>query len=390
MAVAPPKTPAPVTQPKPTAATAPATTAAAPAPKAAPLPATNPVKVIDWKSQLAAGETGAQTRSVGANETVESQLNDLTRSNSKYIGNARLGAREQAAERGMLMSSVAAGAGERAAIEAALPIAQQDASTYSRVASENMAATNTDRLADQSMYGNLLGQEVGIRANLDEAERQRGFTAGENALSRQFQTNERLGQQAFQTAERLGQQEWSRVENQLNRDLELTRQAQDQVWQSIERELDRDASVTQQDKQLAQQRFQQFDAAMQQYNTNLTQTLMSIYSNPNLSASQQAAAAENAKALHASLFKSYAATMASGVPEIFWEPYMAGGAGGGAPAPAVTAPVASRPVATAPGGSGGGTPVYSGARPATGSNTIPQPTLGSAPWRNLGLMAAER
>jgi len=62
--------------------------------------------------------------------TVAGQLSSLLSSDSKYIQQARLGAQEQAQERGMLNTSMASGAGEAAAIQSALPIAQQDAQTF--------------------------------------------------------------------------------------------------------------------------------------------------------------------------------------------------------------------------------------------------------------------
>lgn len=297
----------------------------------------SPISLMDWQGQLAHGDTNAANRTVQDNETVAHQLNNLTNSNSQYIQNARLSANEQSADRGMLFSSVAAGASQRAAIDAAMPIAQQDASTYANTASENMAATNADRLADQSMYGNLLGQAVGIRANLDEAERSRGWQGDQNQLNRDHATSERVGSQ-----------QWQGVENQLQREHDLVRQQQDQLWQSYEQALTRNFQGNENSKQFLQQRFLQFDASMQNYNNQLMQTLSAIYQNPNLTASQQASAASNARAVHQSLFNSYAATMSAGLPEIYWDPYP-----GGAFAP-VQPSNPGQPVNPAPPGGGGG------------------------------------
>lgn len=274
----------------------------------------NPINLMDWETRLAQGDENAANRTVTADQRVADQLNALTRSDSKYIENARLSAKEQSAENGMLMSSVAQGASQRAAIDAGLPIAQQDASTYANTASENMAATNADRLADQQMHGNLVGQEVGIRANLDESER-----------GREFNAQQQTAQNGFTTAERLASQGWQGDQNALNRELETAKQTADQVWQSAEQALSRNASMSQLDKQLLNERFKTFDAALQNYNANLSQTLASIYSNTNLKPEQQAAAAANARALHESLMRSYAATMSAGLPEIYFDPYPAGG-----------------------------------------------------------------
>ena len=330
-----------------------------------PQATSSPIQLLDWQSRLGQGNTNAQTRTVQDNELVANQLNNLTSSDSRYIQIARDNAMNAASNKGMMMSTMAAGNAERAAIEAGLPIAQADASTYGRTASENMAATNQDRLADQNMFGNLLGQEVGIRANLDESERNRGFLtnerlgqqqfqtgervgtqtwqSGENLLGRQHQTDVRLGQQTwqtgereagqlFQTGERLGGQAFTATRDNLQQNHEYRLQEARNVFESAMRELDRDASMTQLDKQLVQQRFLDFNNSMRSFNEMLTQTLTSIYQNPNLTAAQQQAAAANAQAVHQSLFNSYASTMSGGVPQIFWNPYPMGGAptsGGG-------------------------------------------------------------
>lgn len=319
---------------------------------------TNPVQLMNWDSKLQQGNTNAQTRTVEGNQTVQQQLNDLTSSNSKYIRNAGIASNAQSAEKGMLMSSTAAGAARRAAIDAALPIAQQDANTYAQTAKDNMDATNADRLADQQMYGNLVGQEVGIRANLDEAERGREFTSQQQDKQNQFNTGEREQSQ-----------QWQGSENQLNRDLELAKQTSDQVWQSMEQALTRNSNMTQLDKQLLQERFKIFDSAMQNHQQNLAQTLASIYANTNLKPEQQAAAASNARATYESLMRSYAATMAAGVPEIYWDPYMLQGTsgGGGTTTPPTTPPN------TPPGGGVVTSPPNTGGFNSSSGSTSSQP-----------------
>lgn len=84
----------------------------------------------------------ATTREVNPNELVENRLNDLLAGDSRYIQQARRQGERAAAARGALSSSIFAGASEAAAIQAALPIAAQDAQTYYRTASENMTALN--------------------------------------------------------------------------------------------------------------------------------------------------------------------------------------------------------------------------------------------------------
>jgi len=62
--------------------------------------------------------------------TVEGRLPGILSSGSPYIQGAQQRAKEYAASRGLLNTSMAATAGERAAIESALPIAQQDAGAF--------------------------------------------------------------------------------------------------------------------------------------------------------------------------------------------------------------------------------------------------------------------
>lgn len=69
-------------------------------------------------------------REVTPNELVANQLDTLLGSNSPYMQNARQRGLEYANSRGNLNGSMAAGASQRAALEAALPIAQSDADVY--------------------------------------------------------------------------------------------------------------------------------------------------------------------------------------------------------------------------------------------------------------------
>jgi hypothetical protein len=82
-------------------------------------------------TQAGAGALGLDfMRQVTPNELVANQLQGLLESNSPYMQNARQRGVEYAASRGGLNSSIAAGASQRAAIEAGMPIAQSDAGVY--------------------------------------------------------------------------------------------------------------------------------------------------------------------------------------------------------------------------------------------------------------------
>lgn len=109
-------------------------------------------------------DSNTQTRTVvsGSNETVAGQMDSLLKSGSPYMERARAGAMETANSRGLLNSSIAASAGEKAAIESALPIAQADAGTFKAAADYNTALANERAKynADQGNAYNMARLEV--------------------------------------------------------------------------------------------------------------------------------------------------------------------------------------------------------------------------------------
>lgn len=83
-----------------------------------------------------------------AKETVSGQVQNLMASDSNFLQQARTRANQQMNKRGLMNSSMAIGASEDAAYNAALPIAQADATAYQAAASENAKAINTAALAN--------------------------------------------------------------------------------------------------------------------------------------------------------------------------------------------------------------------------------------------------
>ncbi len=84
----------------------------------------------------------AKQLSVDPNQTVQGQLDTITSKSSPLMQQAERRARESMNSRGLLNSSLAIGAGQDAMIGQALPIAQQDAQTYSNAAIKNVDSTN--------------------------------------------------------------------------------------------------------------------------------------------------------------------------------------------------------------------------------------------------------
>lgn len=141
-------------------------------------------------------EGGFRTRDVAGNETVQSQLDALLRGDSNYITRARNSASATAAGRGLLNSSMAAGAGEAAAIDAALPIAQQDASWYGQTHADNMDAENQYLLA-QGGWNNafdLASMSTSAQraiAEMNAEEERRQFNEGTRRYDQQFGEDQR-------------------------------------------------------------------------------------------------------------------------------------------------------------------------------------------------------
>lgn len=101
--------------------------------------------LLDDPAQEASATTyDAEKREINQDtDTVAGQLDTILADDSKYITRARTSGKQYAQSRGLLNTSMGAQATEAAAIDAAMPIAQQDADTYFRQGLENQAAGNT-------------------------------------------------------------------------------------------------------------------------------------------------------------------------------------------------------------------------------------------------------
>lgn len=90
-----------------------------------------------------AAKAGATSWQVGAPQTVAGQIKDIVDANSPLMQQAETGAKQAANTRGLLNTSMAVGAGHEAVLRTALPIAQQDASTFANAGQYNAEAANT-------------------------------------------------------------------------------------------------------------------------------------------------------------------------------------------------------------------------------------------------------
>lgn len=129
--------------------------------------------------------TPAQTRDVNAvtrtvdkpTETVQGQLDSFLSSGSPILERARAGATQTANKRGLINSSIAAGAGESAAIDAATPIATSDANIYNQAAGQNLQYQN--QAASQN-------SQQGTQVNLSNATEQNKASSQNAQLSSQI------------------------------------------------------------------------------------------------------------------------------------------------------------------------------------------------------------
>jgi hypothetical protein len=131
--------------------------------------------------------TSVQPRTVTEPETVAGQLNKLLDKDSLYIQSARNNGMAQANSRGLLNSSLAAGTSEKAAIDAALPIATSDAATYS----------NSGLSAQQAAQDTSLTED---KARLDAAQQERNFGYNTGLNQQNIQGNLDISKQAQDAA----------------------------------------------------------------------------------------------------------------------------------------------------------------------------------------------
>jgi hypothetical protein len=128
---------------------------------------------------------------VDRNQTVQGQVADITKAGGPLMEIAEAQSRERANAAGMLNSSMAVGAGQRALYEAALPMAQQDANTFSRAGEFNAGSTNRASEVNAG-FANDAGQQaaqLGMQeslAKLNEAGVTNRFDQQQAMQSRQF------------------------------------------------------------------------------------------------------------------------------------------------------------------------------------------------------------
>ena len=174
-----------------------------------------------------------QTREVNqATETAAGQVNSLLANDNPLLQRARTLARQNMAQRGLVNSSMAQGAGVGAMIDRITPIAQQDAQTYSNRAMTNMDAVNRAGEFNAGQNNQLFSQGLGIASQFGLQDSQQKFTTSERLGSQQFQSGERQATQEFQTSERVGTQQFQSLEAIKQREFTSAENDLDRVQQT--------------------------------------------------------------------------------------------------------------------------------------------------------------
>jgi len=160
---------------------------------------------------------------------VAGQLNDLLHADSKYMQSAKANAMVQANSRGLINSSMAVGAGQKAAIDSALPIAQQDATIN---ANAGQLAQQGNQDINLTGYNSLLGSaQAKENAGYRKEENEQNIQANKDLKTMDAENNAALRKQADDATYKL---EMDRLAKTMEFDLtKLDRGTQDRMVESF-------------------------------------------------------------------------------------------------------------------------------------------------------------
>jgi len=214
---------------------------------------------------IAAGSAEGFGRDAQGNEMSAWHLQQMLDSNSPLMRQASAMGQAQAGSRGLMNSNMAIGAAHGSMVSHAQPFALQGADAHMQAARESLAAKNQAELNNSQLttQANIAaGQLTGALDN--------------TALQLQGQSLMNQDQRNWQTDESAAQRDWQGEENQENRD-----------WTSAE-------NIRSNSLAWAQSELQAYASIGMNREQARAQVLADIYGNPNLTASEQRAAAANA------------------------------------------------------------------------------------------------
>lgn len=124
-----------------------------------------------WKSTDAAAPIGPVTQwTPTTDQTVAGQVDKVIAADSPLMQRAATRADQQMNKRGLMNSSMAVGAGQAAVMDAALPIAQQDAQTSAQAAQFNASAQNAAQTQSNTIRQQAASQNFAAAADIAKAD----------------------------------------------------------------------------------------------------------------------------------------------------------------------------------------------------------------------------
>lgn len=188
---------------------------------------------------------------VAQNQTVANQISQIISADSPLMQQARMRAMQSANASGLLNSTMAASAGESALYDAAMPIAQQDASTYASAAQFNADANNTFSrdnnafvrdafMADFNLKANEWAKQQDQQRTYDAMDYESKLTLERDAIQNGYQSARDAIQNGYTIDADNRKFEWQSGENVLDRAAD----ADKLTWQSGENVLDRNNAIT--------------------------------------------------------------------------------------------------------------------------------------------------
>lgn len=233
--------------------------------------------------------TAQQSKVDPKTETASGQVDSILAKDSPLMQRARTIATQGMAQRGLVNSSMAQGAGTAAMIDRATPIAQQDAATYSNRALANLEAANTANqfnVGQNNQFFQQASQQEfqGSQAQIDRAQQafiqddQQSFLTSQSALDRTQQKDILKVQQDFQTAQAILDRAQQTALADKSAKAQMDLQSAQQNFQTAQSALDRTQQLKVQDDQQAFQeaqskldRQQQIDLQTMQIKANQAQ-----------------------------------------------------------------------------------------------------------------------
>jgi|GEM_PF-1775248 len=137
----------------------------------------------------ASTQLGEPTKwNVAPEQTSQGQLSGILASGSPLMTQAKTQGLQTAAQRGLLNSSIAAGAAENAMIEKATPLATQDASTYAAAAQANQNAENAFKTTNAANAFTAQQNQYNTETAVAQNQYNKSLEAAQNVYNQQIAT----------------------------------------------------------------------------------------------------------------------------------------------------------------------------------------------------------